>query len=101
MSSEICQESTEERDPIRERRLEIERVDQAIVALVHRRVRLAREIGRLKTRTGMPLLDPAREAAVIRRVGALARGGEVPEDGIRQIFWQVIGLCRRAQMGES
>jgi chorismate mutase len=101
MTSEICQEVIEESDLIRERRIEIERVDQAIVALLQQRVRLAREVGRLKSGAGLALFDPAREAAVVRRAAAQARDDGISEDGIRQIFWQVIGLCRRAQVGES
>jgi len=100
MTSETCQEPVEESDPLRERRLRIERIDRAIVRLVQQRVRLAREVGQLKSKSGLATLDPAREAAVVRRAAAQAREDGISEDGVRQIFWQVIGLCRRAQRGE-
>ncbi|HEU0078936.1 MAG TPA: chorismate mutase, partial [Longimicrobiaceae bacterium] len=52
---------------------EIERIDREIVSLVAERVRLAREVGKAKRAADLPTLDPAREAAVVRRAGALAR----------------------------
>jgi chorismate mutase len=79
-------------------REEIERVDSAIIELISQRVALARQVGAAKQKAGMPTLDHAREAAVVRRaVDAAREAGLTFEDEIRQIFWQLIGLCRRAQ----
>ena len=47
---------------------------------------------------GLPTLDPAREAAVVRRAGELARDAGLDGDDVRYIFWHLIGLSRRAQM---
>lgn len=76
----------------------IEGLDRQLVALVAERVRLAREVGRLKRAAGIPTLDPAREAAVIRRSAALAREVGLEEEDVREIFWHLVGLSRRAQM---
>jgi len=81
-------------------RAEVERVDRELIRLIGERVRLAREIGAAKRRAGVPTLDPAREAAVIRRAGSLAREAGLAEDDVRDIFWHVIGLSRRAQLEE-
>jgi len=79
-------------------RTEIEQIDRSLVQLIADRVRLAREIGVAKRDAGMPTLDHTREAAVVRRAVALARdAGLTCDDEIRQIFWQLIGLSRRAQ----
>jgi len=79
-------------------RTEIERVDRSLVQLIADRVRLARDIGAAKRAAGMPTLDHAREATVVRRAVSLARDtGLTCDDEIRQIFWQLIGLSRRAQ----
>ena len=68
----------------------------------HARVRLARDVGRTKRAAGLPTQDPAREAAVIRHAAELAREAGLQDDDVRTIFWQVIGLSRRAQLeGES
>ena len=81
-------------------RAEVERVDRELIRLIGERVRLAREVGAAKRRAGVPTLDPAREAAVIRRAGSLAREAGLAEDDVRDIFWHVIGLSRRAQLEE-
>jgi chorismate mutase len=80
---------------IRER---IEQVDRQIIGLIGERVQLAREVGAAKRELGMPTLDPAREAAVVRRAGELAREAGVGDEDVRYIFWHLIGLSRRAQL---
>jgi chorismate mutase len=77
---------------------EIERVDRAVIELIAKRVQIAREVGAAKRAAGLPTLDPAREASLIRQVAVLAREAKLPEDDVRQIFWHIIGLSRRAQL---
>ena len=79
-------------------RAEIERIDRQLIDLIAERVRLAREVGDVKRELGVPTLDPAREAAVVRRAGELAREAGVGDEDVRYIFWHLIGLSRRAQM---
>lgn len=78
-------------------REEIERIDRTIIELIADRVRLARRVGATKRAAGLPTLDPPREAAVVRRAVVLAREAGLVDDDIRQIFWHLIGLSRRAQ----
>ncbi|MBX6366066.1 MAG: chorismate mutase, partial [Gemmatimonadetes bacterium] len=54
-------------------------------------------IGAANRAAGLPTLDPAREAAVVRRAGALAREHGLEAEAVRGIFWHLIGLSRRAQ----
>jgi chorismate mutase len=82
------------------RRQEIERIDKNLVRLLADRVRVGKEIGLLKQAAGLPTIDPAREAEVIRRAGELARDAGIPDEPVRAIFWQIIGLSRRAQVNE-
>ncbi|HEX8906860.1 MAG TPA: chorismate mutase [Longimicrobiaceae bacterium] len=84
-----------------ELRTEIERIDRSIIALIAERVQLGREVGEVKRELGLPTLDPAREAAVVRRAGQLAREVGVGDEDVRYIFWHLIGLSRRAQMEEG
>ena len=49
---------------------------------------------------GLPTLDPAREAEVIRRAAALAREVGLSDEKVRDIFWHVIGLSRAVQVDE-
>lgn len=81
-------------------REDIEAIDRELVQLLARRVRLARAVGVAKRAAELPTLDPAREAAVVRRAAELARESGLSEDDVRCIFWHLIGISRRAQMGE-
>lgn len=72
-------------------------IDAAIVELVARRCRVAREIGEAKRRSGEPPVDLAREAAVVRRAASLAASLGVHGEEVRAVFWQLIALGRRAQ----
>jgi chorismate mutase len=76
---------------------EIERIDNAIIALLADRVTIGKRTGDLKRAAGLPILDPTREAAVIRRVTAAARDAGLPPEPVREIFWQIFGLSRREQ----
>jgi chorismate mutase len=80
---------------------EIVEVDRAIVGLIAQRVELARRVGPLKRALGMPTLDPPREAAIVRRAGALAREAGLVEDDVRYIFWHLVGLSRRVQLEQE
>lgn len=80
---------------------EIERIDRALIDLIAERVRLARRVGTVKRAAGRPTLDPPREAAVVRRAGALAREAGLDDEDVRYIFWHLIGLSRRTQMEEQ
>ena len=89
--------SADEMDRLRE---EIETIDRSLIELIARRVDLAREVGRAKRAAGLPTLDPAREAAVVRRAGQVAREVGIEDEDVRYIFWHLIGLSRRAQNEE-
>ncbi|MDQ3696431.1 MAG: chorismate mutase [Gemmatimonadota bacterium] len=78
---------------------EIERIDRELIGLMAERVRLARAVGNAKRSAGLPTLDTGREAAVVRRAGELAREAKCADEDVRYIFWHLIGMCRRAQLG--
>lgn len=76
---------------------EIEQIDRQIIALLSRRLTLGKRTGELKKLAGLPILDPTREAAVIRRVTGQARDAGLPPEPIREVFWQIVGMSRRVQ----
>lgn len=86
---------------LRRLRAEIEAVDAALVDLLARRVRVAGETGRAKRAAGLPVLDPEREAAVVRRGVAQARERGLDPEAVRAVFWRVVGMCREAQEGDA
>jgi chorismate mutase len=80
---------------------EIERIDRSLIGLIAERVALARRVGPLKQALGMPILDPPREAAIVRRAGELARDAGLEDEDVRYIFWHLVGLSRRVQLEEG
>lgn len=78
----------------------LERIDGVLLTQLAERVRLARRIGTVKRTGGEPALDPAREAAVLRRMAASARELGLPAEPVRDIFWRIIDLCRDTQRDE-
>ena len=75
----------------------IQRLDGELVELMARRCRLAQAAGVEKSRAGLPMADPAREAQVVRHTSHLARDQGLDQEAIRQIFWCLIGLARHSQ----
>lgn len=78
-------------------RTDIEAIDQRLVELLAERVALGRKTATIKRAAGLPILDPQREAEVIRRAVTTAREHDLPVEAVREVFWHVVGLSRRAQ----
>ncbi len=83
-------------DQLRRRILE---VDEELVALIGERKALVQEIGRVKKEQGLPVLDPAREAAVVRRAVEMARNRGLDEELIRDVIWRIMASAREEQEG--
>lgn len=79
-------------------REEVEATDDRILALVRKRMDLARAIGAAKDAAGLPVHDPVREARVVRRVATQARAWAMPGEEVRSLFWSIIALCRSEQV---
>ncbi len=80
-----------------ELRKRLEQIDAECVALLARRMELARAVGAHKRAHGLATLDAEREAKVVSTAARLARDAGLPEEEVRQIFWQVVAMSRRAQ----
>lgn len=85
-------------DRIRARILE---VDEALVRLAGERLELVLEVGRAKAEMGKPVLDPGREAAVVRRASEKARELGVDQELVRDLIWRIIDAARLAQEGRT
>lgn len=78
-------------------RAEITDVDRQLIDLIAERLRIARRIGAIKETLGLPVMDPAREAEVVRRAAAGARERGADAELVRSVLWQIIDHARRAQ----
>ena len=74
-------------------------VTDRLIELMGERRRLAIEIGRMKEELGLPVLDPAREARVVRKAAERARELGVDPEMARDILWRIIASAREAQGG--
>jgi chorismate mutase len=81
-------------DALRQR---IVTLDDELIRLVGERRDLVLEVGRVKASLGLPVLDPAQEAKVVRRAAERARALGVDEELARDVIWRIIASARAAQ----
>ena len=79
-----------------ELRNRIDAVDLEIAELIARRTQLAREVGLLKTRAGLPVVDRHREIQVVERACDAAPDTDT-RLSIRRVFTRIIEESRRIQ----
>ncbi|MEM1986609.1 MAG: chorismate mutase [Nitrososphaeria archaeon] len=85
---------SEDINALRER---IDYIDEEIVKLLAERVKVAKDIGRLKKEKGLPIVDSQRENEVYTRAIRLAlENGLSPED-CENIFKGIVQMCRKVQ----
>lgn len=79
----------------------LEAIDEELIRVVGSRRDLVLEIGEVKEALGRPVLDPGREANVVRRAAGKARESGVDEELVRDVIWRIIASAREAQTGRS
>ena len=72
--------------------------DRDLMRVLARRLHLVVRIGSVKKRIGLPVTDPQREAAVVRRAAVLARDCGLDEELVRDLIWKVIASARVTQL---
>lgn len=86
---------------LQELRIRISEVDGHLIRLMGERRTLALEVGRIKEERGLPVMDPAREARVVRQVAERAREAGVDEEMARDVIWRIIASAREVQEGRK
>ncbi|GAB7198253.1 hypothetical protein OS11_45320 [Dickeya oryzae] len=69
---------------------QIDEVDKALLALLSRRLRLVAEVGEVKSRYGLPIYAPDREAAMLSSRRKEAESLGVPPDLIEDVLRRVM-----------
>lgn len=82
---------------LEELRERISMVDDELIRVIGERRRIALEIGRLKEVLGLPVMDPGREARVVRAAAARARDLGMDEELVRDVIWRIISSARAEQ----
>ena len=80
-------------------RQKIDELDRRLVDLLNERARAAREIGRLKRETSMPIYEPDRERVVLAQVQDVNRG-PLEYRHLMQIYERILDVMRNIQKEE-
>lgn len=76
---------------------EIDEIDRSLVRLISERMKIVREIGRLKKEFRKPVVDRERELSVIRKVLQMAEAESVNTELVLKIFSLLMEESRRIQ----
>lgn len=77
-------------------RLEIDEIDTAILGLIQKRIGMVEEIGKIKAKAGLPLVDEEREREIISRL-VEERKEPLSAEAVSDIFNSIIREARRVQ----
>jgi len=80
-------------------RKKIDEMDLKIVELINQRAAAAREIGKLKNNTNLPIYEPEREKKILEAVKK-ANKGPLPDSEVQHVFERIIDVMRKLQQQE-
>ena len=80
-------------------RKKIDEMDLKLVELINQRAAAAREIGKLKNNTNLPIYEPDREKLILENVRKANRG-PLPDSEIQHVFERIIDVMRKLQQQE-
>lgn len=84
---------------IAEWRKQIDELDRRLVELLNQRARAAKEIGKLKRNTSLPIYEPQREKIIFENVRQ-ANQGPLPDSELRHVYERIIDVMRNIQKTE-
>jgi chorismate mutase/prephenate dehydratase len=89
------QKALEQLNPLRS---EIDKIDEELLELIQKRARTAIELGKLKTKFSLPIMDLTREKQVLSGFTAQVKPGDgLSLDAVVSVFTEIIKACRAAQ----
>ncbi len=77
-------------------RMQIDRLDAALLEMINQRAQLARQIGQLKGASGGVVYQPEREQAVLQRVEA-CNTGPLSSESVQRLFTEIMSACRSTE----
>jgi chorismate mutase-like protein len=80
-------------------RKKIDEIDRKLVELLNQRAQAAREIGKLKRNTNLPVYEPERERIVFQNVQEVNQG-PLPARDLAQIYERIMDVMRKLQKDE-
>ncbi len=77
-------------------RVQIDELDEQIVALISRRAEAAKAIGELKRKVGAPVYEPGREQQVFDHVRSV-NAGPLADAEMQHVFERIVDVMRTLQ----
>ena len=77
-------------------RKDIDRLDDELLGLLIKRLKLGKEIGEVKREIGRVVADEAREKQIFQRLIKNA-GSKMDEKDIIEVFSKILGISRKTQ----
>lgn len=84
-------------DEIQPFRLEIDQINEEIIKKISQRKEAALAIGEIKKKYGKPVIDKAREKAILERIREKAQNNGLEPDALERVFKEIIRLCVEAE----
>lgn len=81
---------------LQKKRRKIDLIDQKLLGLLNRRLRIALKMGKIKKEMGKKIYDPVREKEVLERLKRKNEGPLKKKD-LKKIFTTIMKVCRRTQ----
>ena len=78
-------------------RKNIDRVDEELLKVLNRRARLVIEVGQIKQKENIQVLDPDREAQLMSRLSAL-NDGPIEDEMLKDLFQSIIDILKKFQV---
>lgn len=79
-------------------RVELDALDAELIHIVKRRLDLGLEAAAVKSKLGLPIHDPDREARAVSQAAEWARSSDLPVAQVEEIFRRLISLSRDLQI---
>ena len=78
-------------------RNKIQKIDHEIVSLLNQRIEAVQQIGQIKIKLGLPIIDKEREKRVLSHVMNTSHN-PIYSNSIQNIYQHIIQICRETQM---
>ena len=82
---------------LKEKRKEIDLIDQKLLTLLNQRLRHALEIGKIKKEMGQKVYNLWREKEVLERLKSKNKG-PLKTENLEKIFKTIMKVCRKSQI---
>ncbi len=82
---------------LKKSRRDLDLLDQKLLALLNRRLRISLEIGKIKRRIGKKIYDAGREKEILERLRRKNKG-PLKERDLRRIFATIMKVSRKSQI---